>query len=98
MVLLQNLLTCRLDLHRVLFYLGEVSGPFVDHLHDSYDEAADEDGHAEDGFGVVAGQLVDCPVEARVRVSVRNVEHLARESHLAGNARAKRKPERKFQV
>jgi hypothetical protein len=72
-------------------YLCKASDSFVDHLHDADGDAADVDGHAQDGLGLVAGQLVDGAVEARVRVGVRDVEHLARQRHLPCDAGAQGK-------
>ena len=65
----------------------------VDHLDDADDLAADADGHAEDGLGVVAGLLVDAAVEARVGGHVLDVERLARLGHVARDAHAHGKPE-----
>lgn len=72
-------------------YLCEAADAFVDHLHDADGDASNVDGHAQDGLGVVAGQLVDGAVEAWVRVGVRDVEHLARQRHLACDAGAQGK-------
>lgn len=72
-------------------YLCEAADAFVDHLHNADGDASNIDGHAQDGLGVVAGQLVDGAVEAWVRVGVRDVEHLARQRHLACDAGAQGK-------
>lgn len=55
----------------------------VHHLDDADHRAADEDGHAEDGLGAVAGELVDGTVETGVGVGVDDVEDFSCHRHLS---------------
>ena len=65
------------DFERRLVLAGEDAEPFVEHLDDADDGAADRDGHAQDRPRPEARLLVHAAVEARVRVGVRNVQHLS---------------------
>lgn len=73
---------------RLLVVARERAAALVHHLDDADQRAAYEDRHAQNGGRLVAGLRVDVAIEARIGVGVGNVEHLAVEGHLAGNAGA----------
>jgi hypothetical protein len=66
----------------ILFYLYDAG---QNHL-----LSTDEYGHAEDGLSVVTGHGVNLPVEPFVLVGIHDVQRLARQCHMSGNAFAQR--------
>ena len=79
----------------LLVYLREnaVPIPLVDHLYHTNDVSTDENGHAENGLGVVTGQGVNFTVEAFIFISVRNIQTFPGQCHMASDAFAKRESE-----